>query len=63
MAITITEGCMQTSKGLLDNVVGDSGIETTRAAATVPFHRHCQKTVCSAYQGGQGLTRETLMPN
>ena len=38
-------------------------VSTPRAAADVPFHRHCQKTVCSAHgYNRQGATWETLSP-
>lgn len=62
MAITITEGCMQPSKKLLDNVVGDSGAETIRTPETIPFHRHCQKTVLAARgtDGSEGATWSTI---
>lgn len=34
-------------------------VRATNGSSTVdeiPFHKHCQKTVCSAYQGGDGYT-------
>lgn len=37
--------------------------ERAGAADPIPFHRHCQKTVCSAYgYNGNGATWETLSP-
>ena len=45
----------------------DNGSTSDTASNTVsdeiPFHRHCQKTVCSAYgYDGQGMTRNILIP-
>lgn len=37
--------------------------ERAGAADPIPFHRHCQKTVCSAYgYNGNGATWKTLSP-
>ena len=36
-------------------------VSTPRAAVDVPFHRHCQKTVCSAYSyNGTGKTWDVI---
>ena len=51
MAIAITEGCVDDNADVVQVCSRDVG---------VPFHRHCQKTVCSAYQGGNGLTWPTI---
>ena len=57
MAITITEGNLDASTN-----TNSCNLSESRQAEVIPFHRHCQKTVCSAWQGGRGLTRTTLMP-
>lgn len=42
----------------------DNGSTSDTASETIPFHRHCQKTVCSAYgYDGQGMTRDILIPS
>ena len=54
MAITITEGGTMNNEQLRDVVVREGDLDE------IPFHMHCQKTVCSAYQGGRGLTWGTI---
>lgn len=48
MAISTTE------RGTRDAIIRDGDLDE------IPFHRHCQKTVCSAYQGGSGFTWNTI---
>ena len=71
MAIAITEGCMDEvgnstvcKHGLTQNnaLVRDEIVSTRNSDPPIPFHKHCQKTVCSAYGGynGRGATWDTL---
>lgn len=72
MAINITEGCMDATgsqmvcnmdamKGSSMREVIDSDAIASREGETIPYHRHCQKTVCSAYgYQGAGKTWTTL---
>ena len=66
MAIAITDGYIDGG-----NQVGCK-LQTSREALAsrdgeeeevIPFHMHCQKTICSAWQGGNGMTRYTLLPD
>ena len=67
MAITITDGYMDKGNPVVckfaapTDVSTRSGEGSEQTEVEIPFHRHCQKTVCSAWQGGQGLTRYTLL--
>lgn len=70
MAISITEGCLERNK----DVQVCSSMEQVKDAPVVeratneasdseipPFHRHCQKTVCSAYSyNGTGKTWDVI---
>lgn len=71
MAIAITEGCMDQNPKVIEvcgkdvdspiAVRGDSAGNGGSSTPVPDFHRHCQKTVCSAYgYNGQGKTWETL---
>ena len=70
MAIAITEGCMDgignstiCKHELTQNnaLVRDAIVQTRSSEETIPFHRHCQKTICSAYgPNGNGLTWNIL---
>lgn len=68
MAITITDGYMDKGNPVVrklsapTDVSMRSGEGSEPTEVEIPFHRHCQKTVCSAWQGGSGLTRKILMP-
>ena len=67
MAIAITDECMHEidSKASKRDTGQDDGPLLERAAADspIPFHKHCQKTVCSAYgSDGNGMTWNTLCP-
>lgn len=55
MAINITEGCMDaTGSQMVCNIA-------SRAGETIPFHKHCQATVCSAHgYNGAGKTWNIL---
>jgi len=67
MAITITDGYMDNGNPVVrklsapTDVSMRSGEGSEPTEVEIPFHRHCQKTVCSAWQGGSGLTRFTLI--
>ncbi len=70
MAITITDGRMDASATPAMCNLSSRGNVLTRIAEqedppseeeVVPFHKHCQKTVCSAYgYNGRGATWDTL---
>jgi len=62
MAITITNGCMEEASKDLPKA-RDLPDESMRNPEIVSFHKHCQKTVCSAYgYNGEGATWSILYP-
>lgn len=70
MAIAIKEGCIDGDNAarICDVDTGkqsrDLIVSTRDSSSSVPFHRHCQKTVCSAYgYDGQGATWDILSRN
>ena len=69
MAITITDGQMEASETpsvcnlplRRDMLVREGEGESTQDGEEISFHRHCQKTVCSAYGDNKsGATWGTL---
>jgi hypothetical protein len=68
MAMTITDGCMGESEVMspCNSTMNEKSLSQVRdiVVATregegeqIPFHKHCQKTVCSAHgYNGQGAT-------
>lgn len=74
MAINITEGCMDATgsqmvcnmdamKGSSMREAIDSDAIASREGETIPFHKHCQATVCSAHgYNSSGKTWNILYP-
>lgn len=69
MAISITEGCLDRNKDVqvcssMEQVKDAPVVERAtngEADPEIPFHRHCQKTVCSAYgYNGAGKTWDVI---